>query len=126
MVTRRTPSRYAPREPKVDTGIVAFLVARAKERILADRKAGILPPVKRFSTLHNYVDANTYFLTSAGNFDAALEKFAERNDPDGDDFMNILNDHYSAAMEFIDPWLKSSALAKVKVASKPRTKRPRR
>jgi hypothetical protein len=36
---------------------------RAKRRILADMKSGRVPKtIRRFSTLHNYVDANMYLV----------------------------------------------------------------
>ena len=116
------PRPNAPRWP-VAPDIVAFLVLRAKERILADRRAGVVPTVRSFSELHDYVDANTYLLTRAGHFDMALQNFAEehggplRNSvaPDGtpyawqEDYQEVLNANLNAAVDAVDRWLKTAA-----------------
>jgi hypothetical protein len=84
-----------------------------------DRARGAIPALRRFSGLHRHVDANAYLLTSAGNFDRALERFAERRGGD-DGYVNVLNDNLNAAIEHVDAWMRSGALAAVPRARAPR------
>lgn len=106
----------SPTPPPIDSGIVAFVVMRAKERILADRRSGVIPrAVRSFEALHRYADANTYLLSPSGSFDTALRTFAEKHGPAHApplECQEVINAHLNAAMEALNAWLKNGGLAR--------------
>jgi hypothetical protein len=87
-------------------------VATAQRRIAKDVIDGVVPASATLSELDEYVDANTYFLTAAGDD----PPFMRRDPPDGDRqaHWNVVG----AAFGAIDRWITSGALLKVTAAKK--------
>lgn len=83
-------------------------VSTAQRRIVKDVADGVVPASATLSELDEYVDANTYFLTAAGDDPT----FMRREPPDGDRqaHWNVVN----AAFGVIDRWITSGALLPTK------------
>jgi len=85
------------------------LAERMKSEILADIKAGIVPPtVTGYSNLHDYVDANLY-----GGTEALLDQL-DSMVPDTDEGHSAalakLCDIANPAMDLVDEWIKLGGL----------------
>ena len=96
------------------TALFNRIVARAKRRIIADVKAGVVPrTVRDFGILHDYVDANVYFLDAKGNFDPGVEDLAVEL-PSGYVDNGAMWEFLGETQERVHRWLKAGALRDVK------------
>jgi hypothetical protein len=105
-VVARTPSRGGakPNGRKAAVSRVQLrdrLVARAQRRIRADRRSGLLGPVRTFSDLGQFVDGNTYVLTAAGSYDPEVDRMGHEG------AMRFLGE----VIARLDTWLRTGELA---------------
>ena len=91
----------------MDIPTIEQTIRRMKDEVEEDIETGRVPPtVKRFSELHDYVDANAYGgFCEDGFADAMVEHFGGRDEHDGmpDAMLHYINEAQSA----IDTWLQA-------------------
>ena len=88
----------------------AELAERMKVEIIADVKAGIVPPsAKTFAELHDFVDANCY-----GGTEALLDEFSEAaggTEQIRQHALDALIDLMNPAIEIVNSWLGEGGIA---------------
>ena len=92
---------------RLNQAIVRRVVSRAKKTMLRDLKRGVIRPVRSFNDLNQWVEASEYMLNSRGNFDADLQRLAERG---GYYDVNVVNDHLNAALRQVGAWVSAGGL----------------
>lgn len=113
MKTVRRPTRTA-----VNRALVARILARSKKFMLRDLRNGTIRPVTRFSDLYRWVEASEYVLNSRGNYDAQLQRLAER----GDGFeIEVINAHLNRVLVALKAWVEDGALTRA-AAVRPTTR----
>lgn len=98
-------ARQKPITTAARRALLERIVERAKRAILADRRAGRIPPLKTLRGLGAHVDQNTYFLNRNGNLDHEVVVFGRANG------LQPMLDFLGEAQAQVDHWLRSGALA---------------
>lgn len=121
---RRAPSRR-PRQLDVEA-VTERIVTRAQRAMLADRRSGVIPAVRSFSKLHDFVDANLYLLNKHGEFDSDVMAFGVpevrgQKVEVPSDAINVdeLLVPYNRAQKILVRWIRDGALLGIDAPRKP-------
>lgn len=107
MPNRRT------RRPRLNRAIVQRIAKRGEKFMLRDLRRGVIRPARSFDALNEWVEASEYALNSRGNFDADLQRLADR--ADGYD-VNVVTDHLNAALRLMRAWVRGGGLVRASAA----------